>query len=101
MVRVNPVLVRVNKTTMDSQSLTTSALVRVVRVVIVKIIGRRFCCSLRFELDDTATILSKKFSCSNFAKKAVTSMTTLTRPRHDWADRGQGKVGGQGITLTR
>lgn len=23
-------------------------------------------------------------------------MTTLTKPRHDWADRGQCEVGGQG-----
>ena len=46
-------------------------------------------------------IAGVKIFCSNFAKKTVTSMTTLTRPRHDWADRGQGKVGGQGITLTR
>lgn len=41
-VRVKSSLVRVNKVTMDSKTLTTSTLVRVVRVVIVKIFATDF-----------------------------------------------------------
>ena len=42
LVRVKSSLVRVNKVTMDSKTLTTSTLVRVVRVVIVKIFATDF-----------------------------------------------------------